>query len=316
MNYNETTNTGTGMNIESYEDMAVNRSNAAKKVAIGAAAVVGAGAIGAGTAYAMNGEEGEELDETLTPDAVLAGAEETAQDVTSSVQTETQHTVTQEEQVRIYKEAAKEAAQAEEDENRVSWDETESYYVNDQKVASVERGTVDGHKFMIADVNGDDSADIVAIDMNDNGVYEEDEIRTLTPEDNLRMGHQTAQESNNYYYTEADEPASGYEPVPEPYVERQEPIHNNFEDEKTGDEYEDDFADGNEDYNPNADMDYDGNERYLDETDGYDNESYNAETDFAGEEESEANVESYDMAEADTEDEPYDSMMEGEEFLG
>lgn len=312
MNYNETTNTGTGMNIESYEDMAVDRSKTAKKVAIGAAAVAGAAVVGAGTAYAMTDNGEDVLDETLTPDAVLAGAEETAQEYAPQAQQPAEEV----EQVRVvYREAPKEAAS--EEESAVKWEETENYYVNGEKVASIERGTVDGHKFMLADVDGDNYADAVAIDMNDNGIYEDNEVQRLSTFDGVKMGHQTAHTSDSNYYVPTSDPTP--EPQLDPYHSDpymyQEPVHNNFEDEKTGEDYEYDFAENNADYNPNADVDYSANDNYLAESDGYDSDDYHAGVDLA-EENEEPNVDGCDMADADAEGDSYDSMMENEEFLG
>lgn len=65
-------------------------------------------------------------------------------------------------------------------------------------------------------------------------------------------------------------------------------IHNNFEDEKTGEKYSGDFAEDNPDYNPRANVDYNDNEEHQ-----------------------------QDMADAsDMEDESYDSIMDSEEMFG
>ena len=133
------------------------------------------------------------------------------------------------------------------------------------------------------------------------------------------MGHETAKSNNHYFY----ETESG-ELIEDPHyvAQNEEVIHNNFEDEKTGESYRGDYAENNPDYNNHADVDYESKE-YLAENDKYDTndgnysasmddnaDTYTAE-DYVEEETAEDNY----TAEVE-EDSSYDEMMGGEEFLG
>lgn len=305
--------TNTGMNIEDYEDQAVKRSKLAKGLTIGAGAA-GVAAAAAGTTYAATREVEDPLDGPINAEEMAEGAEvgnEVEPISEPAPQPTTQY---------VYVE--KPAPEPEpEPEPEITWDETTNYYVDGEKVMSVEEGTIEGHKFMLVDKDGDEHADLLAIDVNNNGRYEEDEIIGYTPADHVHMGHETAHTTDEHYamldpWEGNTQEESGHQYAYEENNHR--PIHNNFEDEKTGEEYYGDFAEGNPDYNPNADVDY-GNDQYLAENYGYDendNENYSAsiaEADF-----DEPSVEpQYDMADNDgMESDSYDSMMDNEEFLG
>lgn len=304
-----TKGTNPGMNVEDYEDMAVKNSNTAKRVAAGAALFAGGAVVAGGAAYAATnpGPAPEPIQE-LTTDDIVKGAEAGSTEETPVVEEHVTEKV-------VYVEKPVEEPK----EPTVTWDETTNVYVDGEKVASVEEGTYDGHRFALTDVDGDGDAEVLAIDLNNNGKYEEYEKTYFSDSDNVRMGHETAHANNHYFY----ETESG-ELVEDPnYVaQNEEVIHNNFEDEKTGEAYRGDYAENNPDYNNRADVDYESKE-YLAENDKYDTndgnysasmddnaDTYTAE-DYVEEETAEDNY----TAEVE-EDSSYDEMMGGEEFLG
>lgn len=314
MNTNLTTN---DMNIEDYEDQAIKKSKIAKGIGIAAAGAVGGAAIAAGTAYATGINGKDVLDEPLNAEEMAKGAEvgEEFQPVEETpAQPTTQY---------VYVEKPEPEPEIEvENEPEVTWDETTEYYIGDEQVLKTEEGTIDGHNFMIADVDADGKADVLAYDLNNNKEYEENEIVELKSTDNIYMGNQTAHTTAKHYEDPYADPWNpGLAEGQQPYAYNEQPshqIHNNFEDEKTGEEYHGDFAEGNPDYNPRADVDYGSNEQYLAENysyDGGDNGSYHA---GISEVETEENVASQpDLAEAsEAGDDSFDSMMESEEFLG
>lgn len=316
-----TIKTNTGENIDDYENMAVQKSNVAKRMAAGAAVFVGGAAVAGGAAYAATQPSDTEESTPLTAEDVVNGA-----DVTSKYQPETVAEQPTTEKVVIVEKHVEKQSVEETEKSSVTWDETTNYYVGDEKVVSVEEGTVDGHKFALMDINGDGHADFLAVDVDNNGRFDDNEVVTYTEEDHVHMGHQTAHVTEQHYNS-VDEITPNYDGqnyVAQNQTHQEDVIHNNFEDEKTGESYHGDYAENNPDYNPNVDGD-NGNDNYLAENDSYgqnDNDNY-----FAGMEddsylaeaepyEQDDNVENY-TAEADVDpDDSFDSMMNSEEFLG
>lgn len=307
-----TNGTNPGMSVEDYENMAVKKSNTAKRVAAGAAVLVGGAAVAGGAAYAAS-PDGNPSDETLTVDDVVNGAE-VAENYQPAEETHETQTTTH------YVYVEKPAAEEENEDPAVTWDETRNYYVDGEKTGSVEYGTVDGHKFALVDVDGDEHADGLYIDINGNGQFEEDElVATYEPTDHVHMGHETARVVNNnenytdYFFSGGN---TGQE-----VAQNGEMIHNNFEDEKTGESYHGDYAENNPDYNPDA---YDGNGNYLAENNSYDDDADGVYSAEVGDMDNDLAQESYDekyygedVAETETDgSDSYDSMMSGEEFLG
>lgn len=340
MNTNLSTN---DMQIEDYEDQAVKRSRMAKGLGIAGAAAVGGAAIAGGTVYAASNDGDSPVDEALTADDMVPGAE-IGEDIAPVEEAPAEPEVHYVYVEKPEPEPEPEPEPVAETAPRVTWDESTDYFVGDDKVVSIEEGTIDGHNFMLVDADADGRADVLAYDVNNNGEYEADEVVKLTEQDNVRMGHETAHSTEHHYEAPAnqnyfDEPAPEQhyaynEPAPgehhaynEPeygrgdsYYGQDEPaIHNNFEDEKTGEDYSGDFAENNPDYNPHADMDY--SDQYLAEDYGYDHQDsygtdgydgYRADIDM---EDENTVADQPDLADADSED-GYDSMMGGEDFLG
>ena len=316
-----TIKTNTGTNIDDYENMAVQKSNVAKRMAAGAAVFVGGAAVAGGAAYAATRPSETEENTPLTAEDVVNGA-----DVASEYQPETVSEQPTTEKVVVVEKPVEKQSEEKTEKSSVTWDETTNYYVGDEKVASVEEGTVEGHKFALMDVDGDGHADLLAVDMDNNGRFDDNEVVTYTEEDHVHMGHQTARVTEQHYNNIED---FGSNNGTQNYVAQNQPqqeevIHNNFEDEKTGESYHDDYADNNPDYNPHMDGSND-NDNYLAEYDSYEqdgNNNYSAgmnDDSYLAEAEpyeQEDNTENY-TAEADTDsNDSFDSMMNSEEFLG
>lgn len=333
-----TNGTNPGMNVDDYENMAVQKSNTAKRVAAGAALLAGGAVAGGGAAYAASEQQVPNPEEVLTSDDVVDGANAGK----SYQETEEPNTETVTERV-VYVEKPVEHVE-EEKEPTVTWDEKTIVYDGDGNVTgSMESGTVNGNKFVLMDVDGDDHADVLAIDMDGNGRFDDNEVVKYDVSDHVHMGHETAHTReihNNSTIGEEPSEDSHWIAYRDGEERPEDRIHNNFEDEKTGESYHGDYAENNPDYNPNADVnDYGEGNNYLAENDAYDVEedSYSAEVheDYLDEAEeyddsttenymADANVETDDetlessadyTAEAE-QTESYDEMVGGEEFLG
>lgn len=296
------------MNIEDYEDQAVKKSKLAKGIGI-AAGTVGVAAVAAGTTYAATANNEGPLDEPLNVDEMAMGAE-VGEDITPVDEAPAQPTTQY-----VYVEKPEPEPEPEKPSD-VTWDETTNYYIDGEKVISIEEGTIEGHDVMLVDTDVDGQADILAYDVNNNHIFQENEIVELTPQDNIRMGNPTAHTTDNHY----DASFFNENPEDKSYAYNEEPqhnIHNNFEDEKTGEEYHGDFAENNPDYNPYADMDYGQNEQYLAENyryDGGENGNYHAGINETDEENVAFQPDLADASEMN--DDSFDTMMESEEFLG
>lgn len=288
------------MNADDYENMAVQKSNNAKRVAAGAALFVGGAAVASAAAYATTADEivDPANESELTADDLMQGG-----NVGVGYQPEV-HSESSERVVYVEKDRDQHQEQESEENAEVTWDErTVVYDENGEVIGSTESGTVDGHKFSMVDMDNDNKADIVGIDINDNGTYEENEIVRFNNSDGPAMGHETAKVTEWHYMKDENNPYSeeDYPAVPED--NNDEIIHNNFEDEKTGETYNDDYADNNNDYNPRANLDY-GTNDYLAENDRYE-ENDDDEADFSD-----------CYAEAETTDDSYTQMGGEEDLIG
>jgi hypothetical protein len=325
-----------GMNVDDYENMAVQKSNTAKRVAAGAALLVGGAAVAGGAAYAT-ADHGDQPnpDEALTSEDIIDGANAGQG---GEVENSQSQQVT-EKVVYVEKNVEPEPKPEPEQGPTVTWDDKTVVYDEEGNViASSESGTVEGKNFTLMDLDGDDHADILAVDLDGNGQYDDNEITRLDVSDHVHMGHETAHTKVIYNSSSMfDEPAEDPHYVAQ--NDQEQTIHNNFEDEKTGESYHDDYAENNPDYNPNADMNDYGDNNYLAENEAYDasDESFSAEanTEYLAENDGyDKEPEGNYLAEAQDENEPlestadyteeytadagdsYDAMMGAEEFAG
>lgn len=281
--------TNSGINVDEYENMAVDNSNKAKKIA----AIVGVGvaeaAVGAGAAYAANRNQQEEplSADDMTNAANVAG---TYQEEVHEAQPQA---VVHEKHVKV----------EEPKEPEVEWEERTEIYENGELAGTVETGTYDGHKVALIDVDGDKMADYVAVDVDGDGDFDANEIQAINPSESPYMNQEVGKVviiNNNGPEVDPTPAPTPYDPEPYP-----EDIFNDFSDEKTGEKYKDDFAEDNTDYNSDAD------------TSNYQasaNEDYLAEDSNYNEEETIVNDDENYYAENDSSTD--DPMMGSEEFLG
>ena len=316
-------------NQEMYtEDMELqeNNSNVGKRLAVGAAVLVGGAAVAGGAAaYAASTSDETEVEPEVTAEDLFNAAGAGSDYEEPAPQPAPQPAP-----------APAPAPEPEpEPEPEVVWEESQRVYVDGELAYQSESGTAGGHNFMFVDADGDNYADAFAYDQNQNGQYEENEVITLTREDGIQMGHET-QETSNHYFTTGD---NGELLPGDPGDQGNDVggdsgrgmIHNNFEDEKTGENYSDDFAQNNPDYNndyynrgyhASADLDNAGEHDTADvHNDIEPDYTASAEPDYADSADYSADADTSDMgytadAEIDASFETNDSMdMGGEDFL-
>ncbi len=276
--------------LEELENVAVNKSNNAKRIAAAAGLLATGGAAGyAANSIPMDGAE--EPVETLT--------EEDLESVANTGANQVQEPEVKPQPVQPQPQPATpvQPATPAQDEVDVSFDKTTHYYdENNNLVMTTEEGTVNGQQFKLVDVNGDMRADFLAYDADGNGVINEDEIVELSGKDQIAMGHATSQHDDQF--VALHEP----EPYIEPYNIDEEKdyadnnIHNDFEDEKTGETYSHDYAENNEDYD-NGEVEHNSAETS-------DDSDYAYEEEFKDENDYEYN----DLADNDTTDDTFDDL--------
>lgn len=295
--------------LEELENEAVNKSNNAKRIAAAAGLLATGGA--AGYAATEISETEPEPIETLTEDdlddVVESGASQVhePEHYSQPVQT-TPNPVPHDEPTTP---EVEEDAAPEKDID-VSFDKTTHYIDEDfDRVMTEEEGTINGHRFVLRDVNGDMRADVLGYDADGNGVINEDEIVELSGKDQIAMGHATAQHEDVFVTTYGE---------PEPYIEpydiddekdyAQENIENDFEDEKTGEMYSHDYAENNDDYDNGDPEPYSASQ--TDDSDYAYDEVVKDDTDYAYDEvvQDEGDDEYEDLAENDTTEDTFEDV--------
>lgn len=278
--------------LEELENAAVNKSNNAKRIAAAAGLLAIGGTAGYAATNIPTGVEDEPI-ETLTEEDLEGVAE------TGANQVQEPEVTPQPVQPQPQPATPVQSVTPAQDEVDVSFDKTTHYYdENNNLVMTTEEGTVNGQQFKLVDVDGDKRADILAYDADGNGVINEDEIVELTGKDQIAMGHATAEHDDQFIAI--------HEPEPEPYIEPYDideekdyadnDIHNDFEDEKTGETYSHDYAENNEDYD-NGEV-----EHYSAETSDGSNYAYEEEV------KDESDYEYNDLAENDSTDDTFDDL--------
>lgn len=234
----KTNGTNPGINVDEYENMAVQKSNTAKRAAAIGAGFVGVAAASSAATYYGTHTHPEPIVDPLTVDDVVDAA-----DVATTYQEEVHESNTK---VVTVSEEPKAT------EPSLVWEKSESLYLNGEKVGTIESGTIDGKKFELGDTDGDGIGDYLKVDENGNGEFDENETTVLTAVDNVKMGHNAAQ------VTRQDIVIVGNfgEDVDDGDVAQNDDIKNDWEDEKAGESYSNDYAENNSDYNPDADTDY------------------------------------------------------------
>lgn len=229
--------------LEELENAAVNKSNNAKRLAA-AAGLLATGGVGGYAANSIPTDPVEEPVESLTEEDLESVAD------TGANQVQKPEVKSQPIETQSRPATPEEPEPSEQEEVDVNIDKTTHYYdENNNLIATSEEGTIDGKQFTLVDVDGDKNADLVAYDVNGNGAYEDNEIVYLKGDDKIAMGHEATQHEDQFLAIH--EP----EPYIEPYDINEEKdyadntIHNDFEDEKTGENYSHDYAENNDDYN-------------------------------------------------------------------
>lgn len=229
--------------LEELENAAVNKSNNAKR----AAAAAGLFAAGGGTTYAATkiAEASTEPDHTLT----IEDVEKAVKDGLSQV---TQPTV-KSQPATASKQPTPEPVPTPPDGPHI---EKTTIYVDEdgERIATLQEGKLNGHKVALADTDGDMRADLYAYDEDGNGIYNEDEITELKGRHQIPMKPTDTGEMKV-------EVVRSYVPPYNPEDEGNNSIHNNFEDEKTGESYKHDYAERSGNYNNHANA-----EQYSEDT--------------------------------------------------
>lgn len=260
--------------LDEMENAAVDKSKNLKRGLVAGAAVLGVGATAAYGANTILNAEETGSDE-ITSEDLLAGAQAGAEETVETVNTTTTNEVHVNHHVVSHEETAiAHDPEVEINESAILFDE------DGEIISTYDAGTVDGKAFVAIDSDLNDKADVLAYDANNNGVFEDNEIVSL---DN--QSYDMGQGQNLAMYVKDDD-GNMVKIYDEPNLAHNEPvdglgrhdsiddIHNDFEDEKTGETYHNDYAENNHDYNNNGAEQYsasmDPNDGYLDDKNGGD----------------------------------------------
>lgn len=227
--------------LDEMENAAVDKSRNLKRGLVAGAAVLGVGGTAAFGATKIAGTQmdSEEASE-LTQEDLLAGAD-------AAVETpDAQQPVQTTENVHVYIHEAETAA-TEPDEIDLNVEESAILYDEDGYiVGTYDAGKIDGRDFVVIDNDLNGKGDVLAYDANGNGLFEENEIVTI---DNRTYDMGQGKEFNIYAQNGSGDFVKINEaPVFTAQRDDLADIHNDFEDEKTGEYYRGDLAENNRDY--------------------------------------------------------------------
>lgn len=226
--------------LEEMENSQIKKAGTAKKAAILAAGGLGLTATGAFAADRLGDMQDADTEDVLTEDDLINGAEaasleEPAAPAPAPAPVETTSAPAPE---PVHE------PEVEVGESGIAFDE------DGNLIAQYDAGTVDGDAYVVMDTDFNGKGDLIAIDLNSNGNIESNEIAVLDNE-TYSMGNPT-----NVVFIDSNE---GVYPDPHPMPQEIadiDDIHNDFFDETTGEEYRQDLADNNPDYNNRGDVDY------------------------------------------------------------
>ena len=252
--------------LEDAENAAVQKSKNLKRGLAAGAAVLGVGTASAYGASKISEGMHQDNDDELTAEDLIAGAEAGADDTLSGEEhTHTHKTVVNENHIHIHKD---DTAPVEEPVGNPELDVEETGLIYDENgdlVSTYDKGTYQGKDFVVMDMDGNGKGDIMAYDENGNGLFEDHEI-TYLDNQTYEIGqgevlsvYQTDEYGNTQLLGQEYNPAishQGHNHQDMMAYEEEEPgiqgIHNDFEDEKTGEVYGRDLAENNPDYNNNG----------------------------------------------------------------
>lgn len=234
----------------------------------------GVGLAGAATAFAatqLNDGDVDSDNVEMTSDDLLAGVNANAieteeapvakTETTNHTTVENHVTHTNHETVHVYHHDAPHAnvqgheAGAAGSEPHVVVEESAILYDEEGNIISTyDAGTIDGKQFMVLDSDANGRGDVLAVDENRNGVFEEDEIR---PIDNQTYEIGQGQKLNIYAKVGEDIiKVDTIDPKNDPRADYAE-IQNDFIGDREDADNLDDFAHNNDDYNNHGGEQYD-----------------------------------------------------------
>lgn len=243
MSYNDYT-------LDEMENAAVNKSKNLKRGIAAGAGILGIGATAAAAVshYSANYEP----ESPIEGEDILAGAEAVAYEeaqqepVTEAPKTQTTHVKHHIVEDKVV--GSEPPINLDVEETVVLLDE------NGEFLTSYDKGNINGMDFVAIDSDNNNRADILAIDENQNGIYEDNEIYQLDNKSyeigqgRNQTGYVRIGEGEFYKIYDSSEPL-GNEHYAYDEHSGEEGIHNDFEDERTGEIYRNDLAQNNLDYN-------------------------------------------------------------------
>jgi len=247
--------------LEEAENAAVNKSNKMKRAAVIGAAALGGGTAAFGTEHIINADGADDLTDVNAND-LMSGADAAAIDDSATNVDEEQpqvvtpqpeyHQAVPEQHIHIHNHPVEEMEIEEPiedpmDEPVLEVNESAIIFDEDGNIISqVDSGTLDGDEFMVIDSDLNGKGDILAYDLNGNHIIEENEIIELDNKSySMGQGENTA-----FYQLDEDPETDEIEVTPIGKVDDDDisDIENDYRDEKTGEEYHDDLAENNIDY--------------------------------------------------------------------
>ena len=256
--------------VEEMENSAGNKSAMAKRIAAGAGLL----AAGAGTAYGaeqLMGDDGNNVvaESTQQPDLTSGAAAGTVgEGVTEQPRSQPEpQTVHTEQDVHVYHHYVDDTqpnpqpnpqpdpkpGPQPDPQPKMEYEETIHYYDDEGNlVRAMDMGTYAGKQFAIQDGDGDGHGDFLWYDVNGDGKVDENEVTNISGS-NYTIG--THGGTQHYVNINTGEEID-YVPTPEhnPHGDSLADIHNDFDDEKSGEEYRDDLAQNNQDYRNHEDV--------------------------------------------------------------
>lgn len=239
--------------LEEMENSAVNKSSMAKRAAMGAGLL----ATGAATAYGAEqliGDDEPAVEPTtveqpdLTSGATAGAVEEgVAEQPQPEPEPQTVHT---EETVHVY--VHPDPQPQPEPEPEIEFESTTHLYDEEGNlVGTMDTGTLDGKDFIVLDGDADGHGDQLWYDHNGDGKIQDNEVADIS-DGNYAMGshggvHRDVNIETGEEMAYVHENDGHTNPIAD--------IHNDFQDEKSGEEYTDDLAQNNPDYNNDGNVD-------------------------------------------------------------
>lgn len=177
--------------LEELENAAVNKSNNAKRAAVIGAGMLGTAATASAATYAIeHPTESEHEDvESLSTEELENVAQSGANQVHEP---EVKPEAAKSTGVNNHPAGTKPATPTEVDDIDLSFNRTtETYDSEGNLVSTAIEGQLEGRDIRIVDVDGDHKADIMAVDINGDGVYQDDEIFELDESQQIDMNIDT-----------------------------------------------------------------------------------------------------------------------------